>query len=242
MRQGGTRRCFAATTDRGEAALTGHWIARAGRGRYPIGVRCEPLDFPPGEGPFRARGTVLAGFMHYADARFPGGRAGLRARLGDPALAAYFDRIFLATSYYDLGPLLRAAALLAREERTPIAAFIRERARASAKADVTGIYATVLKAGSVEAMAKKLPWAFCRYFEGVGAELLATAGDGIEFRFSGLPAAMLGWYVWSNQGFVGESLRLAGAATAKVETVAVEADGDRDGIPLEAVIQRATWA
>ena len=69
-----------------------------------------------------------------------------------------------------------------------------------------------------------------------------SADDHLRVRFPRIPEPMVGWYVWSNQGFVGESLRLAGAATAKVETVAVEADGDRDGIPLEAVIQRATWA
>ncbi|MEZ4381069.1 MAG: hypothetical protein R3A79_06955 [Nannocystaceae bacterium] len=204
-------------------------------------MRCEPLDFPPGEGPFRARGTVLAGYMHYADARFPGGRAALRERLGDAALAAYFDRIFLAMSYYDLGPLLRAVEVLAREARAPLAAFIRERAQASAKADVSGIYARVLPSDSVAAMAEKLPWAFVRYFDGVDVEILASSAEAIDYRFSGLPTAMLGWYVWSNQGFVGESLRLAGAARARVENVAVVADGERDAIPLSAVVQRATW-
>ena len=32
-------------------------------------MRCEPLPFPPGDGPFRGRGIIFKGYTDYIDAR-----------------------------------------------------------------------------------------------------------------------------------------------------------------------------
>ena len=60
-------------------------------------------------------------------------------------------------------------------------------------------------------------------------------------RFGGLPEPMLGWYVWSNEGFIGESLALAGARSPTFEVRELAPDGERDGIPLRSVVTRVKW-
>ncbi len=207
-------------------------------------MRCDPLCFPPGEGPFRGRGLIFKGYFRYIEARYPGGMLGLRGDLGDHEKAAFLGRIFLAMSFYDLGPLLHAVHLVARVERTPLAKFIRARAEASARVDVPGVYAPLLKSGSIEEMARSLPRVFSRYFEGVKSELIRfTEGPRrvLEVRFSDLPEPILGWYIWSNQGFIGECLALAGARPSVIEVCSVDDDGERDGIDLRTVVMRARW-
>jgi len=187
---------------------------------------------------------IFKGYLSYLSARYPGGLAALHHDLGDPEQAAFLGRIFLAMSYYDLGPLICAVRLAAKVEKVPLACFIRDRSAASAKVDVPGVYAPLLKSGSVEAMARSLPRVFSRYFEGVKSEVVerTTAAPGVhEFRFRGLPEPMLGWYVWSNEGFIGESLVLAGARSPTFELCEPVPDGDRDGIPLRSIVTRVKW-
>ena len=187
---------------------------------------------------------IFKGYLKYFEARYPGGLAALHRDLGDGEQAAFLGRIFLAMSYYDLGPLISALRLAARAEKVPLASFIRDRAAASAKVDVAGVYAPLLKSGSVEAMARSLPRVFSRYFEGVRCEVVerptATPGE-LELRFSGLPEPMLGWYMWSNEGFICESLVLAGARSPTLEVREERADGELDGIPLRSLIARVRW-
>lgn len=204
-------------------------------------MRCEPLPIAPGEGPFRGRGIIFKGILDYVEARTPGGLAAVRGALGDPALGAYFDRIFLASASYDLGPLIHLVRVAARREGVGLAAFIRERARSSARIDVPGVYAPVLKTASVEAMAARLPRIFSRYFEPVVVEVVECAPGRLCCRFTGLPEPMVGWYAWSNEGFMAQSLTLAGARAPRVATVEEVADGALDGIPLRALTQLATW-
>ncbi len=187
---------------------------------------------------------IFKGYIQYLESRYPGGMEALHRDLGDPERSAFFGRIFLAMSYYDLGPLIAAVQLAAKAEKVPLASFIRARAAASAKVDVPGVYAPLLKSGSVEAMARSLPRVFSRYFEGVRSEIVerSTApAQTLELRFSGLPEPMLGWYVWSNEGFIGESLALAGARSPTFELCELVADGDQDGVPLRSVVTRVRW-
>ncbi len=207
-------------------------------------MRCDPPPFTPGEGPYRGRGLIFKGYFRYIEARYPGGLLGLRGDLGDQERAAFLGRIFLAMGYYDLGPLLHAVTLVARVERTPLAKFIRARAEASARVDVPGVYAPLLKSGSIEEMATSLPRVFSRYFEGVKSELVGfTKGPqrALKIRFSDLPEPILGWYVWSNQGFVSECFALAGARPSAVEICSVDDDGERHGMGLRSVVMRARW-
>jgi hypothetical protein len=58
--------------------------------------------FGPGESPFRTKGNVYRALLESADARVPGGREAVLARIDDPALAKFFAQPFLAASAYDI--------------------------------------------------------------------------------------------------------------------------------------------
>lgn len=217
-------------------------LARGGGGGYAFDVRFEPPPFRPGEGPFTARGLVLRGYLESIDARTPGGLAAARAELADPAASAFFDRIFLASAYYDVGPLIQLVRVAARREGTPLPAFVIGRSRRGAQHDVATVYAPVLKTSSPEAMAERLPRIFERYFQPGKSELVEVRPGRMLCRFAGLPEPALDFYVWSNEGFVGQSLELAGAKGCRVAVVSEGPDGALAGVPMRAQVVEATWS
>ena len=129
----------------------------------------------------------------------------------------------------------------ARLEGVPLPSFVRARARTSAKIDVPGVYAPLLKTASVQVMASRLPRIFSRYFAPIEVSVVESADDHLRVRFPRIPEPMVGWYVWSNEGFMGKALELAGARAPRIDTVEVAPDGALEQIPLRAVTQLASW-
>lgn len=205
-------------------------------------MRCEPLRFPAGEGPFRARGLIFRGFVDYVEGRVPGGMAAIRARVSAPGFAAFFDRIFLASAHYDLSPLVQLVHEAARAEGTAIDRFVRERSRKSAEIDGRGVYRAVLPTTGTREMAPRLPRMFERYFEGTTAALREVNDGSLSVEFSGLPAPMLGMYAWSTEGFVGRSLELAGAVAPRFAWRPAETRGRARGVAIVTIGLDVSWS
>ena len=132
--------------------------------------RFEPLDaaaFPPGKGPFRARGFAYTAALDYVDKRFPGGRAALAAAFGegDPYVG-YLDQLFLASGAYDISPLVRLYVVLAAHARVSPAVFVETGSRWSAIQQTQGVWKPMLKtsspARSEERRVGKECYALCR--------------------------------------------------------------------------------
>lgn len=204
-------------------------------------MRCDPLSFLPGEGPFRARGLVYKGYLESIESRSPGGLAALKPDL-PPAVGEFLHRIFLASTYYDQGPLIHLVVAAARRAGVPLATFIRDRCRKAARHDVATVYAQILKTTSPEAMAERLPRIFERYFEPCRCEVVEASTGRLRVRFNGLPEPSVDWYVWSNQGFMGQSLELAGAVGARVEPIDERDDGTLGRLRLRVLTVEASWS
>src|SRR5579872_6508071 len=129
--------------------------------------RYEPLDtrqFPLGEGPFRARGLAFVNALRYVDERLPGSRAAFVAALGDPELAEFYRQIFLVAGDYDVSPLVRLFSVAAKIEGVPVGTFIERRARWSGVKDLEGIWKPALHGATPGDVARRLHFAFVRYF------------------------------------------------------------------------------
>ena len=201
-----------------------------------------PTDrFRPGEGPFRARGVLVGGIVKYCKHRTPGGLEAVLARL-DPAIRPFFDgAIFLASSVYDLSPLVafvNAAAELHGE--TP-AEFLRARATMSAKEAVERLYQRQLRSRSAKEMAARLPKIFERFFDPCRAEGIEAEATRMQVRFVGVPEPMAGFYAWSCEGFVPEALRLAGAQNVRHQWSTPTEHGEASGVPLVDLQFRLEW-
>jgi hypothetical protein len=98
------------------------------------------LPFKPGTSPFRINGVFYIGLRRYIEERTPRGLDGLTAALDDADLSAFARQTFLATSYYDLLPIVPLTEMLARLQKKSFAEFVRRRSRAQAVADCEGVY------------------------------------------------------------------------------------------------------
>jgi hypothetical protein len=196
-----------------------------------------------GEGPFCARGTVFSGNVEYAQRRVPGGMPAVYAEIGIPAVEAYFrDTIFLATSFYDIEPLMHLLRAMARIEGLPLDKRIRENSHVAGGHAVSGMYRAQLRSTSTEEMAERLPRIFGRYFDRCQAETQSVTKGATEMRFRGLPASALGFYVWSSEGFVAGALESAGARDVRFTWTTASPGGEFESIPLQAITAQITWS
>jgi hypothetical protein len=98
------------------------------------------LPFKPGTSPFRINGVFYLGLRRYIEERTPRGLDGLVAAIDDADIAAFARQAFLATSFYDLLPIVPITETLARLQKKAFAEFVRRRSRAQALADCEGVY------------------------------------------------------------------------------------------------------
>jgi len=169
----------------------------------------EPLpvaQFALGEGPFRVRGL-------------------------DP-YAPYFDQLFVVGGDYDLSPLARLFQVAARVRGLPVTDFIERRSRASAKADVHGMWKPLFNKSTPQGMAERLNVAFNRYFQPCEARNISVAPDRFEAELLKLPAPMAGVHVASTRGFVQAALEVAGAKDLRIEMGKPAPDGNLKGVAL----------
>lgn len=195
-----------------------------------------------GESPFRIRGTVYAGIIERTKRRLPGGLSSLSAHINHPEVDAFLrDTIFLATSLYDIEPLmhmLRATSLVAQ---IPLERLVRQGAHVAAEQDVTGKYRAQLRSTSPEEMAQRLPRIFDRYFDPCHVDATRIDSTGCEMKFSRLPASALGLYIWQNEGFIAGALEAVGAKDVRFFWTNALPDGDVDGVPTQSITNRITW-
>lgn len=185
---------------------------------------------------------MYMGYFEYANKRMPGGLPAAYAAIGDPEIEAFLENtIFLAASSYDLVPVVHFARALAKVEGTPFDKFVRGRARYAGENNVMGLYRTQMRSSSAGEMAVRLPRIFERYFDNCRAEMSLAAEGLVDGRFSGMPAPMLGFYLWCNEGFIEGALTAAGARGVKYSWSAPIPDGERDGIAQRAVTVRISW-
>lgn len=227
------RACGATNGSIDSAAMSKEtWACDLSPGRHRIG-----------EGPFRVRGVMYMGYFEYATKRTPGGLQAVYAAMAHPEVEAFLENtIFLAASSYDIVPVVHFARALAKVEGTPFDKVVRGRARHAGEHNVMGLYRAQMRSSSVADMAVRLPRIFERYFDHCRAEM-SLASDGlVEGRFAGMPAPMLGYYVWCNEGFIEGALSAAGARDVRYSWSAPLSDGEHDGTPQRAVTVRISWA
>jgi hypothetical protein len=205
----------------------------------------EPFSgpFPPGSGPFRVRGTVYSGALERVAKRIPGGLAAICEAIALPEVTAVLqDGLFLASALYDIVPLIHLLGAVSRSGGPSVEQLVRSGARAAAERDVQSLYRAQMKSASAEEMAARLPRIFNRYFEPSRAEGAVVAPGAMETRFERLPAPYVGYYLWSNEGFIEGALGAIGAKEVRCAFGSAAADGDMSGIPMVRVSCRVTWS
>lgn len=195
-----------------------------------------------GESPFRIRGSAYAGYIHRIEREVPGGLPTILAKLDNKDVVEFLrDTIFLASSTYDIEPLMHLGRTLSQMTGTPLDKLVRDGSRRAAEADVVGTYKAQMRSASTEEMATRLPRMFERYFDPCRAETTQIQPSSVEMRFSGLPASAIGFYIWPNEGFITGALEAVGARDVRFTWATPISDGEIDGVPLQSITCRASW-
>ncbi len=200
--------------------------------------RFEP-DKLPADSPFMGRGILFSAVVAYIKEKSAGGLAAVKAALGPHADET--DRIYLAAAEYPIAGLVRIAAAAATANQRDLFPFIRERAVATADADLRGIYKLLLKVTSPESTASHLWKAFNRYFAPCRADTRDLGPGKLVATLHGIPSCIDGWYVASTEGFVSRAVELAGAKGTTITWSQPLPDTPRAGIATSRIDFDVRW-
>lgn len=171
-----------------------------------------------GASPFHAKGLVFQGAREVLDRNARGGAAAVveAIRREDGGLARYLDGPFTAGSWYDalpLSPLIQSAA---RVRGITAGKATREVAAHLARRDLRGVYRAILQAGSLDAVALRLPELTLRYFDFGEVQVSRTGAQTTQVRRSGIPDLLVPFMASFVEGFTPAALALVGAVDVRV--------------------------
>ncbi len=136
--------------------------------------------------------------------------------LGD---ASFLNQTFLASSFYDIFPMVQSSLACADVLGMPFLAFTEFRTRLQAREDFVGIYGILLQLASAKAIALRLPRFTMQYFDFGEVESRECSADVVEGLRTGVPAILVPWYEAVVRSYCEEALVLSGNPKARVECV-----------------------
>lgn len=187
--------------------------------------------FTPGEGPFRVKGGSYRGHQIFMDERVPGGFAGVVAGL-DPELQEFYAQPFLASSWYDLAPLVAMAPVCGEALGITADEYVRMRSRAQVEQDIRGVYGFLVKLVSGRTIATRLPRFIAMYFDFIETTTRSVGDDHIVTEHHGLPRPLAPWLHTVAGAYIEQLLVLSKGGDPRVEVRALPEEGEAHGIPL----------
>jgi hypothetical protein len=197
--------------------------------------------FEPGKGPFHVKGVTYRNLFDYLEEHLEGGRVRLLDALGDPALRAFADQPFLASSLYDVMPIQGMCETAATLMGKPLAAFVRDFSRQAAERDIRGIYKMLLKLVSPGMVMERVPAAARQYFDFVSATVEKLAPNRYRSSALGVPEVLMHFYMLVTEAFLGRALTLAGAFGLEHRWLPPHPDGHKDGLLLMKLQREISW-
>lgn len=199
-----------------------------------------PLPFAPGESPFRIKGTVIRGFLDWIARHSPGGIDGLLRAYRDPRLAPFMSQQFLASSFYDILPLVTSAHVAARLGGRSFGEFLRVRSRDQAERDLGGIYRLLLLWTSPANVVQRYAKIQQQYFSFGAARAEQVSHNHAILTREKIPEMLADWFAAVQPPFLEVALPGAGAKNlyTRAETIP---DGTTLGLPAATVVLDVTW-
>jgi hypothetical protein len=172
---------------------------------------------PPGEGPFRIKGTGYVFHDQWVERFLPGGREAQLEVLGELGAHPFYRQSFMAGTMYDLFPLVALGYACAALRGEQLPAFVRMRARYQAERDLQHIRKWLVKMASPSMVARRFPSILTSYFDFGSAEH-ADLPDGTRGIISGVPLVLAPWMIATCVGFAEHALEVNGAKGIRVES------------------------
>jgi hypothetical protein len=200
------------------------------------------LPFKPGTSPFRINGVFYLGLRRYIEERTPRGLDGLVATLDDADLAAFARQPFLATSFYDLLPIVPITEALARLQKKSFAEFVRRRSRAQAIADCDGVYrAYIGRPGSERELLDGIVKTSGRIYDFGAIEYTHPRPGLADITRTEVPDPALNWYQVSTTEYLSAILEHAHLPIVRVHCYKKELARTVQGCKVWRISFRAEW-
>ncbi len=188
--------------------------------------------FAPGESPFAIKGTSYKAHMAYVEANVPGGVAAMKAGLADERYAAFFDQPFLASTLYDLCPLVVVAAPCGKLTNMSASEFAATRARDQAPKDLGGVYRFLLAMVPTGSVARMLPQLLTQVFNFSGTKVLLDEPGHVIAELTGLPEPLAPWMATIISAYGETALRTSGAKEASFVMKPGDFEGTAHGVRM----------
>ncbi|MGZ3456755.1 MAG: hypothetical protein ACXVEF_44525 [Polyangiales bacterium] len=202
----------------------------------------EVPPFPAGTSPFRQKGNAYLGDQRYLDEVVTGGFRACVEGISDPGARTFFAQRFSPSEWYDAYP---GALLELSAARIRGAAFDQHRRKTGAwhaQQAARGIYGALLRLLSNESVALWVPRISSLYFEFGKSDTRVSGPREVLATRRGVPRELAQWLCYASYGFGEETLRIAGARDASIETISVEPDGRDYGRELVQIQLRIRWS
>jgi hypothetical protein len=171
---------------------------------------------PPGEGPFRIKGTGYLGHLKWIDAAYPGGRQAFLAAIS-PEMRRFFEQQFMAIGFNDILPLVCCGHTCAPVFRMSYYDFVVYRSRDQAEQDLKGMYRALLKISTPRVLASRVPNIFAQYLDFGTVKVTQVENYRACWELTNFPLALSEWVRAVYEGFTTVLLATAGGVAPNME-------------------------
>jgi hypothetical protein len=209
--------------------------------RFNAVLNSADLPFPPGQSPFHVKGVFHRGNIEYIESVVPGGLSTVLAAVRDPRLRAFMEQPFVASSWYDIFPLVAISYPCAELCHKTLERYLRRRAQYQAEQQGAGVYRSLLALTSPAVVAVKLPLLAAQIYDFGTTEAREIGSRQVEVVRGEMPALLLPWYVPGTESYLITALRLHGAKNPRAKTAPFRFQGKQHGLVVGSVRHLVAW-
>jgi hypothetical protein len=171
----------------------------------------------------------------------PGGIKCHNEAFGDPRLATFFEQSFLASTWYDVYPLVRAGSVCADLLGLTLPQLLRARGKDQVARDLTGVYGFLARFASQRLVARGVVDAVERYFEFAVARSEQVNATHVRTYISGVPEELAEWMAALAQSYSEATFEHVGAHDVRVRVQRLPCNDRKNGVPLAEIVVDIRW-
>ncbi len=190
----------------------------------------ERLPRSPGKSPFQVKGLAYKGVLHFVTTKIDGGVGVLAASMRDASLRDYITQTFLASTFYDVLPLVAASAAAANLLNIPLDTFAHNQGRAQAKYDADHAFRAFVQGRTIEDFPSRCKLIASRYFNFGEWEANSFSPGTITFVVKGIPAWSAPWFGPLLGGYASMMVQYVSKKNASATVYPTRRDSTTEGI------------
>jgi hypothetical protein len=196
--------------------------------------------FPPGESPFKIRGSIYNG-MFKREEKNPRSLKKSVDSLTDPALRRFLEQPFGNTLWYDIFPYIAICHRRAYVLGMSFHDFQYQDGRDQAEFDRHGVNKLLLMLISLESIALRMPTLVQNYFNFGSITAKLVEKRKVFGTNTGIPQPVHAWYDASCSGFVDQMMDASGGKKSSLAFLTPRAAQPQHGVAFVEMDYTITW-